>query len=234
MEHETTSRSVPAKRVIAALAILTANMAEGKDYVDIFVPLVGHCIYDRKPSVISVTELQNQMKDTFGMQIPLNALKLVLRRTAKRGYIKEQKGAYVPNLEVLAGLNFGTKYQDVIRQQNDVTKMLAKFASDKFGISLSQAEAEDAFLAYLQKHDIEILEFLLSAEAPPVVQAQQTRKLDFVVNSFIVEAYESNPEGFKYIDTIVKGHFLSHTLFFPDLGRFREGFAGRRYTLIPP
>jgi len=200
MEYTTTRKSVPAKRVIAGLAILTGNLAEGRDYIDLFVPLVGHCVWTGKPSVVSVTELQSQMRDTFGMQIPQNALKLVLSRAAKRGYIKRQQGAYVPNLEALADLNFSTRYQDVIKQQNAAIILLTKFASDKFGTKLTQAEAENALLAYFQKHDIEILDCLLSAEAPLLVQTQQTRQLDFIVNSFIVETYESNPEGFKYID----------------------------------
>jgi hypothetical protein len=73
-------RNESARRVIAGLAILTANLAEGRDYIDIFVPLVGQCILSSKPKAVSVTELQHQMIDAFGIQIPQNALKLVLNR----------------------------------------------------------------------------------------------------------------------------------------------------------
>lgn len=90
-----------AKRIIAELAILTGNLAEGRDYIDLFVPLVSECILSVKPTVVSVTDLQSQMRVTYGMQIPQNALKLVLNRAAKRGYVRRQEGTYVPNLEVL-------------------------------------------------------------------------------------------------------------------------------------
>lgn len=229
MEPAATGQNVSAKRVIAGLAILTGNLAEGRDYIDLFVPLVGQCIWSGKPSVVSVTALQSQLKDTFGMQIPQNALKLILNRATKRDYVRRQEGAYVPNLEVLAGLNFTTRYKDVVRQQNAAIKKFVKFSSDRFAIRLTEVEAEDALLAYVQKHDIEILECLLNVEAPAPVQPQYTKKIDFVVNSFIVESHDSDPEGFKYIDTMVKGHFLSHTLFFPDLGQIRRRF--RRTTV---
>lgn len=64
-----------AKRIIAELAILTGNLAEGRDYIDLFVPLVSECILSVKPTVVSVTDLQSQMRVTYGMQIPQNALK---------------------------------------------------------------------------------------------------------------------------------------------------------------
>jgi len=80
-----------AKRVTAGLAILTANFERGKDYIDLFVPFVGECIRSTKPSVVSVTELQSQMKATFGIHMPQNALMLVLNRAKKKGYITEKE-----------------------------------------------------------------------------------------------------------------------------------------------
>jgi hypothetical protein len=224
LKSTATRQSATAKRVIAGLAILTGNLEEERDYIDLYVPLVAQCIWSVKPSVISITELQRQMKETFGMQIPQNALKLVLNRANKRNYVSRQDATYVPNLEAIAGLNFAARYQDTIRQHNATIKKLEKFASDRFDIKLTEAEADNALLAHFQKHDIEILECLINVEKPLAVQPQSTKKLDFIVNSFIVESYENDPEGFKYIDTIVKGYFLSSTLFFPDLGRIKKRF----------
>lgn len=212
------------KRIIAGLAILTSNLAEGRDYIDLFVPLVSECIWAAKPTVVSVTDLQSWMKVTYGMQIPQNALKLVLNRAAKKGYITRQEGTYVPNLEVLASLNFGTRYQDIIRQQDAAISKLVKFASDRFDTTLTITDAENALLAHIQKHDLEILDCLVGGEAAPTSKLESTPRLDYIVTSFVRECQKSDPEGFKYIDTIVKGHFLSYTLFFPDLGQVKRRF----------
>jgi hypothetical protein len=212
------------KRIIAGLAILTGNLAEGRDYIDLFVPLISECIWSAKPTVVSVTDLQSRMKATYGMQIPQNALKLVLNRAAKRGYMRRQEGTYVPNLEVLASLNFATRYQDIIRQQDAAISRLVKFASDRFNVALTAADAENALLAHIQKHDLEILDCFLGGQTAPISKLESTPRLDYIVSSFIGECQKSDPEGFKYIDTIVKGHFLSHTLFFPDLDQVKRRF----------
>jgi hypothetical protein len=214
----------PGKRVIASLAILTSNLAEGRDYIDLFVPLVCECIWAAKPQVVAATDLQAQMRDTFGIQIPQNALKLVLHKAARKGYVKRQNMTYAPNFEVLAGLNFAPRYQDVIRQQNAAISKLVAFSADRFRITLTESEAENALLAYLQKHDIEILDCFLNLEAPVLFKPESTKQLDYIVGLFVAECHKSDPDGFKYIDTIVKGLFLSHTLFFPDLGQIKKRF----------
>jgi hypothetical protein len=131
---------------------------------------------------------------------------------------------YVPNFEVLAGLNFAPRYEDIIRQQNAAIGRLVTFAADRFRITLTESEAENALLAHIQKHDIEILDCFLNLEAPAVFKPESTKQLDYIISLFIAECYKSDPEGFKHIDTIVKGHFLSHTLFFPDLGQIKRRF----------
>jgi len=214
----------PAKRVIAGLAILTGNFEEGKDYIDLFVPLVAECIRSTKPSVVSVTDLQSQMKATYGMHIPQNALKLVLNRAAKRGYVKSQERTFIPNMEVLANLDFAARYQDIIRQHDAAISRLVKYSSERFKHTITAAEAENALLSHVQKRDLEILECFLSGEVLSESNFETTPRLDYIVSYFISECQKSDPEGFKYIDTIVKGHFLSHTLFFPDLGQVKRRF----------
>jgi len=93
-------RSETVKRTIAGLAILTSNLEQGKDYLDLFLPLVGQSILANHPKVISVTDIQHQMSEVFGMQIPQNALQLIFRRAEKRNYIIHH--FFVDNFEKLS------------------------------------------------------------------------------------------------------------------------------------
>ena len=167
------------KRSIAGLAILTANLEEGRDYIDLFVPMVSECIRVRRPKIVSVADLQSQMKDMFGMQIPLNAMKLVLHRAAKKGYVELRDKTYVPNFGLLDTMNFGARYQDIIRQQYTTIGRLVKYSSDRFSITITETEAENALLAYLEKHDIEILDCFLHVESPMSFKPESNKKLDY-------------------------------------------------------
>lgn len=220
----TTIENGSAKRVIAGLAALTGNLAEERDYIDLFVPLVAQCLSTGGSQSVSVADLQRQMKSAFGMQLPQNALKLVLNRAARKGYVKLERGTYCLNREALSRLDFALRYQDIIRQQNAAVKKLVTFASERYKIALTDIDAEKALLAYVQKHDIEILDCFLNAEGIPPSVVAFSKQLDLVISSFIVQCYESDPSGFKYVETIVKGNFLSHALFFPDLGEVKRRF----------
>jgi hypothetical protein len=101
---------------ITSLAVLLVNWDEGKDYVDNFVPFVGQCIISLHPEVVSAQELQAKMRHDYGLQVPQNTIKSILKKTAKRGYVQKKGDAYIPDYEVLQTLNFETTRQDVLRQ----------------------------------------------------------------------------------------------------------------------
>jgi hypothetical protein len=70
---------------ILSLAILKVNWdePESKDYLENFVPLVGECIRLSVDDVISIAELQQDLKTRFGLNIPQNALRSILNRLKK-------------------------------------------------------------------------------------------------------------------------------------------------------
>jgi len=213
-----------ARQVIAGLAVLTANLGEGRDYIDIFIPLVGQCILQTKPEIVSVTELQRDMKSNFGMNIPQDALKVILNRCDKKGLLKRREKVYIPNYAQIDALNYHGRFEDIIGQQDRAISKLINFAKITRGIEMTEGEAEKALLAYVQKHDIDLLECFLTGQEIAVIKPSLDRKLEYIVSAFIADCYTNDPEGFGYVDTIVKGHLLSHTLFFPDLGQVSRKF----------
>jgi hypothetical protein len=53
-----------------------------------------------------------------------------------------------------------------------------------------------------------------------------SRETEFVVASFIAHLLERDPDGFGYLESVVKGSMLASALYLPDLGRVQKRFDG--------
>lgn len=90
---------LPSAWLICLIVALSHNDVVHHDDVvrhDAFVPLVAHAILQLKPKVISTKELQEKILSEFGIEIPQNALRVVLNRAKKKGYVRIENSAYVP------------------------------------------------------------------------------------------------------------------------------------------
>lgn len=212
-------------QIISSLAILKVNSDTlRKDYIENFVPFVAQCVLLSKPSVVSISELQGKMVDEFGLSIPQNSLKVILKRAAKASYIRKEENTYVPNYDVLNTLNFESTRQRVLREHSALMEKLIRFASDKFHIQLPGGKAEGVLLSYITQHDIELLSSSVSGTPIPKIRTLP-KKEHYLISAFVRHLYDNDPEGFNYLDTIVKGHMLANTLIFPDLTH-----VGRRFN----
>jgi hypothetical protein len=80
-------------RTITSLAILKVNWDHGRDYIENFVPFVAESLSPMPQQEVSLPELQAAIYENFGLHIPQGALKTVLRRAAKKGYLRRARGA---------------------------------------------------------------------------------------------------------------------------------------------
>jgi hypothetical protein len=65
---------------IVSLAILKINWENKKDYLDIFVPLVAESIRLSQEDIVTAPILQEEVRAKFGLAIPQNTLKTLIRR----------------------------------------------------------------------------------------------------------------------------------------------------------
>ncbi len=209
---------------ITSLAILKVNWDTfGKDYIENFVPFVAQCIISMKSEVVSVVDVQTKLEIDFGIRIPQNALKTILNRAANRSYVIRQHGAYVPNQKALATLDFESTKQRVLREHNATIGKLIDFCDNNHSVTWDKDNAEKALLSYIADHQVEILTSSVDGSSIPRI-TDVNRKAEFLVNAFIIHLCESDPEGFKYLDTIVKGSMLANVLWYPDISRVTKNF----------
>lgn len=215
---------VPANQIVTSLAILIVNYDRGQSYIDNFVPFVCQSLLILRPAVVSVEDLQLQIKQDYGLQVPQNSIKSILKKAERKGYVEREHNAYKPKYDVLKDSSFERARQEMLRRHGAVIKKLVEFAK-KYGEFLDNEGAERLLLSYIQQHDIELLSCLLSGSPISEGIALDT-KAAFLVHSFVKDSFESDPEAFDYLDAIVKGHMLANALIFPDLGKLQRRFQG--------
>lgn len=214
---------------ITSLAILLVNWDEGKEYIDNFVPFIGQCIITLNPEVVSAQELQEKLHRDYGLHVPQNTIKSILKKAEKRGYVQRTGEAYIPNHETLQTLNFEAKRQESLRQHNALVQKMQEFADKRYGTSLTPEASEDILLSHIRMHDMELLECIVAGEPLAEVELGIGRKQSYIAQAFVRHIYENDPECSKYLDAIVKGHMLANALILPDLGNVRRRF---RYTSV--
>jgi hypothetical protein len=211
-------------RAVAALAILKVNWDEQQDYIANFVPIVAHCLREVEAEAVSIPNLQEQIRDAFGLRIPQGPLKTILGRAGRAGIVTREHGVYRPNREALRDMTLGPARDGALRQHNHLVERLVEYANREQHRSWSHDQAERALLAHLEALAEPILAAVVEGE--PVVELP---KVDAegaaVVGQFALHLYREEPEGFEYLETIVKGSMLAHVLYFP------EAFSGGRPQL---
>ena len=101
---------------------------------------------------MSVQNLQLKMKQDYGLQVPQNSLKTVLKRAERKGFVQLEDNAYKPMYDVLEQSAFERTRQDMLRKHGAVVGKLVKFAG-RYSQHLDDEDTEGLLLSYVQHHD---------------------------------------------------------------------------------
>ncbi len=209
--------------VIPSLAILKVNWDAGKDYIENFVPFIAECLRTAPHTEVSLPELQTAVAEKFGLRIPQGALNTVLRRAARRGFAERTEGIYRRNEGALANLDLSRTRSDVLRKYEALIRKLVGFCRKRFKVEWTPEEADAALLANLETGSSAVLAAVVDGRV--ISRPEDTvPHANFFVSSFVVETYEGDPEGFEFLETVVKGSMLASALLFPDLGGISRRF----------
>jgi hypothetical protein len=211
------------EHVITSLAVLKVNWDKGHDYIENFVPFVAECLRISPTPEVSLPEVQRAMAETFGLRVPQGALKTVLKRLTKRRYVERAEGIYRRNDEALATIDIAPVRDEVLRQHERLVEKLTEFCSSRYSVTWSKDDAEAALLSYLKERSIPVLAAAVEGR-PITADVPAVKHADFLVNAFIAHVHHADPEGFKYLETVVKGNILANVLIFPDLGGISQRF----------
>lgn len=77
---------------IVSLAFIKTNWdLRRKGYLDNFVPIIAESLRFLKQDIISLEELQESMRQQFGLSVPQSAVEAILKRTKNTNTFKSTK-----------------------------------------------------------------------------------------------------------------------------------------------
>jgi hypothetical protein len=213
-----------------SLAVLKVNSDKlGTDLIEQFVPFVGECLRANPTTAVSAVDVQAQLHESFGLQLPIGALRVVLQRCAKRGLVRRTNNIYEPDAEAIAALpNLSVERQQALREQNALYARLCTFAERYYEVVWTAAYAEDLLLRFVALRAAPLLE--VTIEGAPIVSMRTATAGgdEQIVEAFVVYLYENDPVGYGYLASLTKGSVLASALYLDaDIGN-----AGRSFNKV--
>lgn len=208
---------------LTSVAILKVNWDLGKSYLSNFVPFVAECLRRAPQPEVSTFTLQQCLQEEFGFEIPHGALTAILKRAARDGYAKRRGGIYIRNDSRLEKLDFSRKKDEALRNYEGLVTKLIRFCREKHNIEWERRRAERALEAYLHQHAGLTLSWVFG-DSPAEGVIETDARTEFLVSKFLLEIFQGDPEGFAFVETVVKGALLANVVYFPDLSRLTEHF----------
>ena len=136
--------------VIASYAILKVNweQPERKDYLDNFMLIVAEAIRQLQNDIITLSDVQKQIRTSFGFEIPQNTISSLLNRVKRHGYISLENGIYTRDNAALMKLNFQSIQQQVSLSHESLIRGLTEFVKKNYSLDWSLDYGEKALQAY--------------------------------------------------------------------------------------
>lgn len=211
---------------ICSYAILKANWEENKYYIDSFIPIIAECIRLSRHDIVSIQDLKTEVKNRFGLDIPLNSINYILKRVKKIGYIKYDKTrtAFVRDLKKLDELNFSAYQNEFYKAHTRVIESIKEYTLRKHDEEWTNELIEKALLAYIEKNQITLLEDAIYKKINKSGSIPNDSYSNYIIGSFFRFAFDNNLEEFQYLETIIKGNMLANTIYLPDPGKIHMKF----------
>lgn len=199
-------------QAITSLAILKVNWDHGKSYIDNFSPFVLEAITATTTQEISLPDLQEKIKELFSLNIPQGALRTILNKLYRHGYITYTSKVYVKADRLSELHSIIDSRNDLLQLLDELLMQLRRYAKEKYDIDWSKDDSEAAFLGYIEEHSLSLLNLYLNKRLidPP---AEVSSTSQFVVRTFIIEWVLKNNHAYEFLESVVKGRMLANTIF---------------------
>jgi hypothetical protein len=219
---------------ISSLALLKVSYdQQRRDYFENFVPMVAECLRRSPGDLVSLQDLQSDLRERFGLSLPQNALRTVLKRAKKYEYVRVENGAYYRNEEKLERLNFRGEQQRVMQEHESLIKEFVEFCSRHLSAELSPEDADAALKSYLEENQIQLVNAVTHGTVVPPT-GRSVKNFRYLVSSFVRHLQETRSATLGYLETIVKGRMLADAIFLPDPGNASRKFRGTEVYFDTP
>lgn len=204
---------------IVSLALLKVNWDHfKKDYLENFLPFIATLCVRKSYDAIHVNEVCADFTKEYGLIIPYHPMISILNRARKRGIFQKYHHELHPVKDKTVELDITETSQEQARQHDKVIEEFIRYAKGNYQLEISEQDAGLAFLAMLQKRDLDII--FAAEEGKLFPELPSKRDHQFVLNRFIQYAHEFEPELFSFILNMAIGHILANAILYADFTKF--------------
>ncbi|MBS9771236.1 MAG: hypothetical protein J7F05_12430 [Trichodesmium erythraeum GBRTRLIN201] len=208
---------------LLGLAFLSYQSTEKKvDILDSYIPLICEVIVKNKIKIVKDSEIQDGLKDLFGLNVPIHVIRYMIVRLKKREWIDRKDGEY--RVIDFSTINSQTN-QDVAKKiKNDfdeIVKKIMEYSISECGIKMSEIEVEKAFIDFLSQLDIN---FMFGIDIPEftIIPEKVTakKKFRYIISNYIFTIFKTDKKKFYSILEIYKGYSIASLLSYEEYSSF--------------
>ncbi len=210
------------EQVLISLAILKANLEDGKTYIDNFIPFLLEAVWSQSNEIITLIELETIFRESFGLVLPQGVLKTVLRRASRLGHVTAFEKTYRRNEDKKPKHDFSKARDMTLRQYEALVDHFVKFYTSFMNYSPQREIAERAFLQYIANHSSDILANNLRSMSTE--HTTEDAIDSYILCKFIIHLEQSYPSDFQFLETIVKGSMLADAMYLTNIDHISTGY----------
>ncbi|MEX2671253.1 MAG: hypothetical protein WD294_03985 [Phycisphaeraceae bacterium] len=202
-------------RLVSSFAIIcTLREANRTDYIDLFLPFVCEALRKTQSHAIALEDLQTVLRAQTGLEIPQAALRTILRRAARQGYVTKENHIYVKNPVKLKNASLAPQRHDANHTLDNLSESFRDYTERQHGRSLSPDRAATTILGYLERHSLSLLR--AGGDRNELRLAKSSSQDDYFAASFILHSFDTETKDVSRLEQIAKGSMLADTLTLPN------------------
>jgi hypothetical protein len=194
------------------LAILKVNAERGRGHLDNYLPFIYHCLSRSGAEVASARDVQRDLKQEFGFEVPQGVLQQLFDRAVKDKKLRLENHAYRIEPGTLDDCDLGEEEGRVQRGLRELIFELKKFASDEFELNWDEAKAEQQLMRYVDGFSSKVLSAAVGGRDLPA--PHELNEDDFVVHRFTSRIHDRHVDLFDRLVEVVKGRMLADALYY--------------------
>jgi hypothetical protein len=207
-------------KTLFGLALLSYNWEQSKkDIIDSYIPLVCNAIRLKTYSKITRENVQVDLTDSYGINIPLGAIESILKRMAKDGLLNRQAGEWLVNYEKVCE-SIKTNHKDELDAAfKELVLDLNNYSKDAFSVELTTEDIEIGIIAFFKDHDLDLL-FASNSGESVLPKVKESKKAKYIIAKFITDLQTKEPRKFKTVLKLAKGYAIASLMTYEDIQHY--------------
>ena len=198
-----------------AQAMLSSYLEiNAQDYLQLLLPFIGVCLPTKINTIISIEDLQKELQNRFGLEIPCNVIERLLIRLCKKkrgGCVKRNQNVYT--LEAIydtkdfddKSFKIKTSIDAVLRKMKSFMKK-KKFLSD-----ITDDKMKEFLITFLETYNYTIYEDVEDLAKITLIDSSES---NYYVAQFILAEYHEDSLEFQYLLEIIKGSLAAKSIYY--------------------